>query len=78
MPAKRCKKNAQFGLAGKLAAEWRQYGKKTSIKHRQTNVGVGLLAKAVCQPLYPMTERLLSRASPLPHCFVVGFKSDED
>jgi len=22
MPAKRCKKNAQFGLAGKLGAQW--------------------------------------------------------
>jgi hypothetical protein len=41
MPAKRCKKNAQFGLADKLGAEWRWYGKKISTKHRRSNVGEG-------------------------------------
>ncbi len=49
MPAKRCKKNAQLGLAGKIGAEWRWYGKKTSIKHHETNVGAGLPAIAVGQ-----------------------------
>ena len=49
MPAKRCKKNAQLGLAGKIGAEWRWYGKKTSIKHHKTNVGAGLPAIAVGQ-----------------------------
>jgi hypothetical protein len=39
MPAKRCKKNAQLGSYGKIGAEWRWYGKKTSIKHHKTNVG---------------------------------------
>jgi len=30
-------------------------------------VGAGLLAKAVDQPLYPVTDTAHSRASPLPH-----------
>ncbi|AZE58781.1 hypothetical protein C4K02_0389 [Pseudomonas synxantha] len=49
MPAKRCKKNAQLGLKGKIGAERRWYGKKTSIKHHKTNVGGGLLPIAVGQ-----------------------------
>ncbi len=42
MPAKRCKKNAQLGLVGKIGAEWCWYGKKISLKAPQTNVGAGL------------------------------------
>ncbi|QBQ12301.1 hypothetical protein DCC84_22260 [Pseudomonas sp. SXM-1] len=32
-----------------------------------SNVGAGLLAKAACQSIHPVTEPPLSRASPLPH-----------
>ncbi|KWV85700.1 hypothetical protein PFLmoz3_04523 [Pseudomonas fluorescens] len=49
MPAKRCKKNAQLGLVGKIGAEWCWYGKKISLKAPQTNVGAGLPAIAVGQ-----------------------------
>ncbi|AUO25108.1 hypothetical protein C0058_25180 [Pseudomonas sp. NC02] len=30
-------------------------------------MGAGLLAKAVGQPMHPLTDTPLSRASPLPH-----------
>ncbi len=33
-------------------------------------VGAGLLAKAVCQSIYPVTGTLHSRASPLPQGIV--------
>ncbi|MET4713711.1 hypothetical protein ACVKS2_001611 [Pseudomonas sp. PvP125] len=49
MPAKRGKKNAQFGLEGKIGSEWRRYGNRTSSKHWRSNVGGGLLPMAVCQ-----------------------------
>ncbi len=49
MPAKRGKKNAQFGLRGKIGAEWRRYGRKISTKHRKANVGGGLLPMAMYQ-----------------------------
>ena len=42
MPAKRGKKNAQFGLGGKIGAEWRGYGKKTPLKTLQNQCGSGL------------------------------------
>ncbi|AZE64548.1 hypothetical protein C4K01_0320 [Pseudomonas synxantha] len=51
MPAKRCKKNAQLGLAGKIGAEWQWYGKKISTKRCKANVGGGLLPIAVGQLL---------------------------
>lgn len=38
MPAKRRKKNAQFGRERKIGAEWRWYGKKTSTKRYKTQV----------------------------------------
>lgn len=41
MPAKRGKKNAQFGLEGKIGAERRWNGEKISTKHRRSNVGGG-------------------------------------
>jgi len=47
MPAKRCKKNAQFGLADKLGAEWRWYGKKISTKHECLDRCVGRIVDAL-------------------------------
>ncbi|WP_339415494.1 MULTISPECIES: hypothetical protein [unclassified Pseudomonas] len=41
MPAKRGKKNAQFGMEGKIGAEWHWYGEKISSKQRKTSVGAG-------------------------------------
>ena len=38
-----------------------------SKQHRKTNVGAGLLAKAVYQSMYLVTDTPPSRASPLPH-----------
>ncbi|TVT89235.1 hypothetical protein FPT15_21100 [Pseudomonas sp. RGB] len=35
--------------------------------HRRSNVGAGLLAKAVCQAVNVLTDLPSSRASPLPH-----------
>jgi hypothetical protein len=63
MPAKRCKKNAHFGLCD----DWPE-------KHRKTNVGAGLLANAVGQATLMSTDTASSRASPLPQliCVVSG------
>ncbi len=38
-------------------------------------MGAGLLVKAVYQPIYPVTDTALSRASPLPHLFVVAWET---
>ncbi len=38
-------------------------------------MGGGLLAKAVYQPIYSVTDTALSRASPLPHLIVVVWET---
>lgn len=75
MPAKRRKKNAQFGLEGKIGAEWRAYGKKTSAKRWRSNVGGGLLPKAVSQSNRGrLIHRFREQAPPTRFCGV----SDQD
>ncbi|TWR47184.1 hypothetical protein DA482_00960 [Pseudomonas fluorescens] len=43
--------------------------KPSYLKHLYPNVGAGLLAKAVCQPMHRSTDPPPSRASPLPQGF---------